>query len=108
MRTGGPCYVGTTLSKHPGRRWVVVVWADGGERCVLSGLPERPNTPLTEARGDEARVIKASDLQAAVDGGVLVAAGSLGAPGVGLVVRGLLDDKETTKAVKEMLSSGYR
>lgn len=104
MRIGGPCYVGTTLSKHPGRRWVVLVWTDGGERCVLAGLPERPSTPLAEARGDEARVIKASDLQEAVDGGVLVAAGGLGAPALGLVVRGLLDDKETTKAVREMLS----
>ncbi|MHB8797528.1 MAG: hypothetical protein ACYDBY_03585 [Thermoanaerobaculia bacterium] len=65
MRIGGTCYVGTTLSKHPGRRWVVVAWTDGGEHCVLAGLPKRPNTPVTEVKGDEARLIASSELQKA-------------------------------------------
>jgi hypothetical protein len=104
MRIGGTCYVGTTLSKHPGRRWVVVAWTDGGEHCALAGLPERPSTPLTEVKGDEARLIASSELLKATDGGVLVQAGGLGTPAVGLVVRGLLNDRETPARVRALLS----
>lgn len=103
MRIGGTCYVGTTLSKHPGRRWVVVGWTDGGEHCVLAGLPERPSTPLAEAKGDEARLIASSELQKALDSGVLVQAGGLGSPAVGLVVRGLLNDRVTPAGVLALL-----
>ena len=103
MKLGGAAYVGTTLSKLPGRRWVVVGWTEDGERCVLAGLPEQPNAAYSTVRGDEARIVRGIDLQQAVDRGVLVAAGSLGAAAVGLVVRGLLGDQGTTTVVRATL-----
>ncbi len=104
MRIDGTCYIGSTLSKQPGRRWVIVGWTDDSERCLMASLPERPNTPLTSVCGDEARLVRSRELQEAVNGGVLVVAGSLGGPAVGLVIRGLLDDKGTKPPVREMLS----
>jgi hypothetical protein len=103
MTIGGACYVGTTLSKQPGRRWVVVGWTTDGERAVMACLPEAPSVPYSTVRGDEARVVSAVDLQKAVEGGVLVAAGSLGAAAVSLVVRGLVGDQATSKGVRESL-----
>jgi hypothetical protein len=103
MAIGGACYVGTTLSKQPGRRWVVVVWMTDEERVVMACLPEAPSAAYSTVRGDEARVVSAVDLQKAVEAGVLVAAGNLGAAAVSLVVRGLVGDQATSKSVRETL-----
>jgi len=103
MKLGGACYVGTTLSKLPGRRWVVVGWTEDADRCVLAGLPEQPNAAYSTVKGEEARVVKSPDLQTAIDKGVLIAAGSLGAAAVSLVVRGLQADSATSKGVRATL-----
>jgi hypothetical protein len=87
----------------PGRRWEVVGWTADGERVVMGCLPETPSAPYSTVRGDEARVVSAVDLQKAVEGGVLFAAGSLGAAAVSLVVRGLVGDQATSKRVRETL-----
>lgn len=103
MKLGGACYVGTTLSKKPGRRWVVVGWTEDDERCVLAGLPESPRAAYSTVLGSEARVVRSAELQKAVDDGVLIAAGNLGIAAMSLVVRALSNDQCTSKSVRATL-----
>ncbi len=71
--------------------------------ACYAALPEQPNAPYSSVRGDEAKTIRASELQRAVDGGVLVAAGMLGAAALSLVVRGLIADAATSAGVKVLI-----
>lgn len=103
MSIPGACFVGTTLSRRPGQRWVVVAWSEDGERCVLAALPAEPNAALSSARGADARIVKASALRRAIDGGVLVVAGGLGVPALTLVARALQEDVATPGRVRELL-----
>jgi hypothetical protein len=103
MKAGGALYVGTTQSKTPGRRWVVVGWTDDGDSCVMAALPEVASAPYTTVRGEEARVVRSSDLEKATGDGVLIAAGSLGGAALSLVVRTVANDQGTPETVRKTL-----
>lgn len=104
MNIPGSCFIGTTLSRKPGQRWVVVAWAEGGERCVLAALSAEPNAPLSNAKGCDSQIVESSALKRAVDRGVLVVAGGLGVPALTLVARALLEDPKTPGSVRALLS----
>lgn len=103
MKTGGAIYVGSTQSKTPGRRWVVVGWTDDEGSRVMAALPEVASAPYTTVRGEEARVVRFSDLEKAAEQGVLIAAGSLGGAALSLVRRTVTNDAGTKEAVRTAL-----
>lgn len=103
MQTGGAIYVGSTQSKTPGRRWVVLGWTESFESCVMAALPEVASAPYTTVRGDEARGVRSPDLEKAASDGVLIAAGNLGGAALSLVVRTVANDQGTPETVTKTL-----
>ena len=103
MKAGGAIYVGSTQSKTPGRRWVVPGWSGSFETCVMAALPQVASAPYTTVRGEDASVVRSSDLAKAVADGVLIVAGTLGGAALSLVRRTVANDQGTPETVRKKL-----
>lgn len=69
----------------------------------MAALPEVASAPYTTVRGEEARVVRSSDLEKAAADGVLIAAGSLGGVALSLVRRTVSSDAGTNETVRTAL-----